>query len=225
VSSVKRRPAYGGWWRGYTVPVDRLTAAARSANMRRIKSRDTSPELVVRRFLHRSGFRFALHRRDLPGRPDIVFPALRTCVFVHGCFWHGCGRCVDGTRTVKSRSNYWLAKIRGNRKRDLQHVKALSQLGWKVYVLWECQLRTPVTLTRLAKSLARRRDNQDGTSRSRVPTPSELAKLAKLRHQRRQPRLEAGEPAGLDVLPEALGRTAALGAVRSERPQRVHMDD
>src|SRR5437016_1920466 len=125
--------------------------------MRRIKSRDTSPELLVRSFLHRAGFRYGLHRSDLPGKPDLVLSAAGACVFIHGCFWHGCSRCVDGTRKVKSKSDYWIAKIQGNRERDRRHVRALSRLGWKVYVLWECRLRRPRTLQRLAVSLAARR--------------------------------------------------------------------
>lgn len=126
--------------------------------MRRIRSRDTSPELRVRRFLHRSGFRYRLHTKELPGKPDVVLPALRACVFIHGCFWHGCSKCIDGTRRVKSRSEYWATKIRGNQDRDIHHVKALTELGWKVYVLWECQLRRLGILKTLARSLGKRRE-------------------------------------------------------------------
>jgi DNA mismatch endonuclease, patch repair protein len=126
--------------------------------MRRIRSTDTSPELTVRRFLHRSGFRFRLHAKTLPGKPDVVLPALRACVLIHGCFWHGCTKCVDGTRRVKSRSEYWTAKIRGNQDRDIKHVEALKSLGWKVYVLWECELRQPRVLTTLGRSLRNRRE-------------------------------------------------------------------
>jgi DNA mismatch endonuclease Vsr len=126
--------------------------------MRRIPSQDTSPELTVRRFLHKCGFRYRLHPRDLPGKPDVVLPSLRACVLVHGCFWHGCTKCVDGTRRVKSRSEYWTAKIRGNQDRDIKHVAALKSLGWKVYVLWECELLRPTALATLARSLRRRRE-------------------------------------------------------------------
>lgn len=137
--------------------MDRLSTVRRSENMRRIRSTNTSPELTVRRFLHRSGFRYRLHSKSLPGKPDVVLPALRACVLIHGCFWHGCTKCVDGTRRVKSRSEYWTAKIRGNQDRDIKHVEALKILGWKVYVLWECELRRPNALARLARSLRNRR--------------------------------------------------------------------
>src|SRR5262249_17496625 len=132
-------------------------AEKRSENMRRIRSRDTSPELAVRRYLHRAGFRYRLHAKSLPGKPDVVLTALRACVLIHGCFWHGCTKCIDGTRRVKSRSNYWRAKITGNRERDLRHLQALRSLGWKTYVLWECELQRPIALRRLARSLAKRR--------------------------------------------------------------------
>lgn len=138
--------------------MDRLSAAARSDNMRRIRSKDTSPELTVRRSLHRSGFRYRLHAKHLPGKPDVVLPALRACVLIHGCFWHGCTKCIDGTRLVKSRSEYWTAKIEGNQGRDANHIEALNRLGWKVYVLWECELRQPVALTKLVRSLRKRRE-------------------------------------------------------------------
>lgn len=137
--------------------MDRLTAERRSENMRRIRSRDTCPELLVRRYLYRAGFRYRLHVKDLPGKPDVVFTALRACVLIHGCFWHGCTKCIDGTRRVKSRSKYWTAKINGNRERDLRHLRALRSLGWKIYVLWECELQQSVTLRRLVRSLTKRR--------------------------------------------------------------------
>jgi DNA mismatch endonuclease (patch repair protein) len=134
--------------------------------MRSIRSTDTAPELAVRRFLHKSGLRFRLHAKSLPGKPDVVLPALRACVLIHGCFWHGCTKCVDGTRRVKSRSDYWTAKIQGNQDRDIQHVEALKSLGWKVYVLWECELRQPRTLTALARSLRKRRERLKATAGS-----------------------------------------------------------
>jgi DNA mismatch endonuclease (patch repair protein) len=137
--------------------VDKVTAALRSENMRRIQSCDTSPELAVRRFIHRAGFRFSLHRRDLPGKPDLVFPSLRACVFVHGCFWHGCDSCIDGTRRVKSHSAYWKTKVAGNRRRDAEHIRTLKQLGWKVYVIWECETKAAGRLKNLADWLALRR--------------------------------------------------------------------
>ena len=96
--------------------MDRLTSEHRSENMRRIRSTDTEPEVKVRRFLHSQGLRYRLHDRKLAGKPDLVFPALRACVFVHGCFWHGCRKCIDGTRRVRSRTGYWGPKIENNRR-------------------------------------------------------------------------------------------------------------
>jgi DNA mismatch endonuclease, patch repair protein len=137
--------------------VDKLSATHRSENMRRIRSRDTSPELVVRRSLHGAGLRFSVHRSDLPGTPDLVFASLGACVFVHGCFWHGCEHCIDGTRQVKSHSEYWTTKVGGNRRRDEKHFRALRRLGWRVYVIWECETVSATKLKRLADRLIRRR--------------------------------------------------------------------
>ena len=126
--------------------MDKLSPEARSRNMGRIRSRDTGPEIVVRRFLHGKGLRFRLHRREFPGKPDLVFVAQRVCVFVHGCFWHGCPHCVDGTRRVKSNVSYWSGKVAGNRARDERHRAALEKEGWTVVVIWECQTRQPQRL-------------------------------------------------------------------------------
>ena len=114
--------------------------------MRRIRSRDTSPELIVRSLLHRLGFRFRLHRRDLPGKPDIVFPRYRKVIFVHGCFWHLHNKCVDG-RVPKSRRSYWQPKLTRNVERDYLSRAALRKLGWKSLVLWECQTSDEKALT------------------------------------------------------------------------------
>ena len=140
--------------------MDSLTRRRRSESMRQIKSKDTSPELAVRRYLHGSGLRYQLHRQDLPGKPDLVFPAMDTCVFVHGCSWHGCRHCVDGTRRVRSRSSYWGAKIAGNRSRDRKHARALAKAGWKVRTIWECELRNPKALEALASELLKTRAAQ-----------------------------------------------------------------
>jgi DNA mismatch endonuclease, patch repair protein len=133
--------------------MDKLTPYARSLNMSRIRSRDTSPELAVRRALYKAGLRFRLHVRTLPGKPDLVFSSRRACVFVHGCFWHGCPNCVDGTRKVKSNRAYWSAKIEGNRRRDARHVASLRAAGWAVFVIWECQVRETARLNRLARKI------------------------------------------------------------------------
>jgi DNA mismatch endonuclease (patch repair protein) len=115
--------------------------------MRRIRSADTKPELAVRSLTHRLGFRFRLHRRDLPGRPDLVFPSKRKVIFVHGCFWHQHRGCVDG-RTPKSNSDYWLPKLANNKKRDRKNRARLTRLGWKCLVIWDCETRDPKELKR-----------------------------------------------------------------------------
>lgn len=119
---------------------DCFDPAARSRVMRRVRSRDTGPELQLRRLLWRCGFRYRLHASDLPGRPDIVFRSRKLAVFVHGCFWHGhaCGR---GARLPRTNSAYWAAKIARNRSRDAEVAGLLAAMEWRVVVVWECQLR------------------------------------------------------------------------------------
>lgn len=122
--------------------------------MSRIPSRDTVPELVVRRLLHSLGFRFRLHRGDLPGKPDIVLPRRRTVIFVHGCFWHAHG-CKIG-RPPKSREEFWLPKLERNRLRDADNEAALIARGWNVLTLWQCEIRDPIALeTRLLDTLSK----------------------------------------------------------------------
>ena len=111
---------------------------ARSELMRRVRGKNTTPERAVRRVAHALGYRFRLHRRDLPGTPDLVFPRLRRAIFVHGCFWHrheGCAR----TTTPKTRAAYWREKFEQNMHRDRRNLAALRRLGWSVLVVWECQ--------------------------------------------------------------------------------------
>ena len=112
----------------------------RSAVMRRVKARDTSPELVVRKALWRLGARYRLHRKDLPGKPDIVLGPRRLAIFVHGCFWHG-HDCPRGARVPKANRDYWLAKIARNRARDGCNQQALEAAGWRVETIWECGLK------------------------------------------------------------------------------------
>ena len=117
---------------------DRLSPEERRAHMRRIRKVDTKPELAVRRIAHRLGYRFRLHRRDLPGCPDLVFPRLRKVILVHGCFWHQHPGC-SLARSPKSRPDYWLPKLRRNQERDAKAAEALKGLGWDLMVLWECE--------------------------------------------------------------------------------------
>jgi DNA mismatch endonuclease (patch repair protein) len=123
---------------------DTLSSRERSERMSRIKGRDTTPELRVRKTAHRLGFRYRLHVKALPGTPDIVFPRHRVAIFVHGCFWH---RHLDSScklaRLPKSRLDFWLKKLEGNRQRDAKHEQMLRDLGWRVEVIWECETRDP----------------------------------------------------------------------------------
>ena len=146
--------------------MDKLSPEARSRNMSRIRSRDTSPELAVRKYLHRSGLRFRLHCTKLPGKPDLVFPGRGALVLVHGCFWHGCPRCVDGTRRVKSNVPYWSSKVEGNRARDKRNVVALRRLGWSVFTVWECEVKNERRLARLVKRIKALRPQTAGRTHS-----------------------------------------------------------
>lgn len=130
--------------------------AQRSKNMAAIKSRDTKPEIFVRRALHEKGFRFRLHRRDLPGNPDIVLPRYRTVVLVHGCFWHGHG--CPTKHVPKSNSSYWTAKIARNMERDERNAAALAAGGWRTVTIWECSLADDTR--RLINSLIKIRSSE-----------------------------------------------------------------
>ena len=111
----------------------------RSENMRRIRSKGMLPELAVRSLVHRMGFRFRLHRKDLPGKPDLVFASRRKVIFVHGCFWHAHDCRV--AHTPKSNAAYWGPKLERNRTRDTRNIEALRTAGWKSLVIWECEIR------------------------------------------------------------------------------------
>lgn len=119
--------------------VDRLSPEARSRLMARVRGKDTKPEMAVRRLLHSTGYRFRLHRRDLPGRPDIVLPARRKIILVHGCFWH---RHTDCRYAVmpSTRVEWWSAKLNQNVERDRTAIAALKAAGWQVLVVWECEI-------------------------------------------------------------------------------------
>ena len=120
-------------------------SSVRSRNMAAIRGKDTAPELAVRRILHAMALRFRLHRKDLPGRPDIVLPKHRTVVFVHGCFWHRHEGCRYAT-TPKTRQEFWQTKFAANVERDSRNRTDLQQLGWRVIVVWECELLQPSDL-------------------------------------------------------------------------------
>lgn len=128
--------------------------AARSRNMSAIRGRNTSPELKVRSLLHGLGYRFRLHRRDLPGSPDIVLPRHRTVVFVHGCFWHRHPGCRY-TTTPKTRADFWARKFEQNMERDERQQRQLREMGWTVMVIWECELRDLSALMQRLEKISR----------------------------------------------------------------------
>ncbi|MGK8204317.1 very short patch repair endonuclease [Burkholderia cenocepacia] len=120
-------------------------AMSRSENMRRIRSKNTTPEMTVRRLLHGLGYRYRLHRKDIPGKPDIVIAGRRKAIFIHGCFWHQHVACREG-RPPKSNDAYWRPKLERNQQRDRQNLEALTALGWTVLVVWECEVESDSTL-------------------------------------------------------------------------------
>ena len=119
-----------------------MTSPLRRRTMQAVKSKNTAPEMAVRRMTHAMGFRYRLHRKDLPGKPDLVFVSRRKVIFVHGCFWHG-HDCRRGARTPKTNRDYWQTKIARNAARDGKVRKALSKLGWSSLTIWECNLAKP----------------------------------------------------------------------------------
>ncbi|HET7215628.1 MAG TPA: DNA mismatch endonuclease Vsr [Terriglobia bacterium] len=123
--------------------------------MRRIRSKGTAPEMTVRRLVHAKGYRFRLHSGNLPGKPDIILPRLGKIIDVRGCFWHQHEGCIDA-HIPKSRMAYWLAKLRRNRQRDTENLQKLRALGWRVLIVWECQVKNSNRLSaRLERFLAR----------------------------------------------------------------------
>lgn len=122
--------------------MDTLTPAERSERMSRIRGRDTGPEWIVRRLTHGMGYRYRLHGSDLPGKPDLVFPARRKAVFVHGCYWHRHPNpACKLARLPKTRLDFWLPKLEANRERDIRNMASLEAMGWKILVVWECETR------------------------------------------------------------------------------------
>ena len=143
--------------------MDTLTARERSERMSRIKGKDTKPELAVRRLVHRMGYRYRLHGRGLPGRPDMVFARRRKVVFVHGCFWHRHAGCRLA-RMPKSRLDFWLPKLEANAARDKEAELRLIELGWKVLVIWECEVKDePALMHRVRAFLDDTGNNNEGS--------------------------------------------------------------
>ena len=132
-----------------TLMVDTLSKSQRSKRMALIRSHNTKPEIALRRALHARGLRYRLHRKDLPGKPDIVFAKSKTVIFVNGCFWHG-HRCSIG-HIPKSNVAFWTSKIATNRSRDARHVTVLRRLGWRVILVWECRLSPKIIATEVAR--------------------------------------------------------------------------
>lgn len=137
--------------------MDTRTPAKRSEIMSAVRTENTGPELLVRKLLSAQGYRYRLHRKGLPGRPDVVFPGRCKAIFVHGCFWHG-HRCKKG-RLPKSRLRYWRPKIAANKKRDARNLAALRRSGWRVLVVWQCELKNGKTLLRKLKIFLGRPNN------------------------------------------------------------------
>jgi DNA mismatch endonuclease (patch repair protein) len=135
--------------------VDKITPQSRSENMRQIRSKNTLPEIVVRRIVYGLGYRYRLHAKDLPGKPDLVLRPRKKAIFVHGCFWHQHSACREG-RIPDTKPAYWKPKLIRNVKRDNEHLAALSLAGWQTLVVWECELRDEKKLAvRLESFLAR----------------------------------------------------------------------
>jgi len=140
--------------------VDRITPAQRSANMARVRGKNTVPEMIVRRLVHRMGYRYRLHRKDLPGKPDLVLPRHNLVIFVHGCFWHRHAGCSRAT-IPQTRTDFWEAKLSATVERDRAQAAALMAAGWQVLVIWECDLRDQ---DRLEKSIRQALDAKHRSS-------------------------------------------------------------
>ena len=134
------------------IMVDRLFPERRSWLMSRVHAKNTRPEMKVRSTLHALGYRYRLHRADLPGKPDLVFPSRRKIIFVHGCFWHGHG-CRGGREKSKTNVEFWDKKIIANRQRDKRNIAKLRRLGWGVAVIWECELKNSIWISRITRYL------------------------------------------------------------------------
>jgi len=141
---------------------DRISKEHRSWNMSRIKGKNTKPELLLRKLLHRAGFRFRIHAPKLPGKPDIVLPRHSTAIFVHGCFWHRHPDCSKAT-TPKTRTEFWQQKFRRTVERDKEKEAELRKLGWQVIVVWECEIRDNGVLISVLSEKIKRKTNSQKT--------------------------------------------------------------
>jgi DNA mismatch endonuclease (patch repair protein) len=145
--------------------MDTIDKRRRTEVMSSIRSKDTKPEKRIRRLLHRLGYRFRLHRKDLPGHPDVVLPRYKAVVLVHGCFWHGCEKCDRGTRVPKTNTDFWVRKVAENRRRDQEVMRRLQEAGWNVILVWACQCDDTAYLTDLfARALPRTPPGRPSTS-------------------------------------------------------------
>jgi DNA mismatch endonuclease, patch repair protein len=154
--------------------MDTISKTRRSWIMSRIRSKNTKPEVLVRSLLHRKGYRFRLHVRNLPGRPDVVLPKWKTAVFVHGCFWHRHAHCPYAY-TPKTRKAFWKKKFLANVRRDAKNLKALNELGWAAVVIWECELADPQKLEARLRSIKRRVPRAPAGLRHKAARPNSLA--------------------------------------------------
>jgi len=127
-----------------------IISASRSKNMSAIKSKNTKPEIAVRKLLHSMGYRFRLHRKDLPGSPDIVLPKYKTVIFVHGCFWHRHENCKYAS-TPKTRKEFWENKFKLNLRRDSEVQEKIKSIGWQSVVIWECEINNKFVLKDILK--------------------------------------------------------------------------
>jgi DNA mismatch endonuclease (patch repair protein) len=150
--------------------MDKLSSERRSENMRSIRGKDTLSELAVRRLCRELGFSgYRIHRKELPGKPDIVWLGRKLTIFVHGCFWHG-HDCSEGLRKPKSNRSYWIPKIKRNQQRDAENISTLREAGWNILVIWECETKEQ---RRLSRRLSRFLTKNRPTSKSSRPAKSE----------------------------------------------------
>lgn len=124
---------------------DRISKSERSALMAKVRSKGTAPEMIVRKLAHTLGFRYRLHRKDLPGKPDLVFSGKKKVIFVHGCFWHG-HDCPSGANQPRSNIEYWAEKLDRNKNRDKENKRSLEKMGWGVLIVWECEVKDTSSL-------------------------------------------------------------------------------